>query len=75
MTSGLWIEFGGVLLSTIRDVVPIVVLIFFFQVAVLRQPIPHLKRVIVGGIYVVVGLSLFLMGLEKALFPLGDIIA
>ena len=63
------------MLSTIRDVVPIVVLIFFFQVAVLRQPIPHLKRVIVGGIYVVVGLSLFLMGLEKALFPLGDIMA
>ncbi len=71
----LWTEFGLVLLSTIRDVAPIVVLIIFFQLAVLKQPIPHLRNVIVGGIYVVLGLALFLMGLEKALFPLGDIMA
>lgn len=71
----LWTDFGLVLLSTIRDVAPIVVLIVFFQLAVLKQPIPHLRNVIVGGIYVVLGLALFLMGLEKALFPLGDIMA
>jgi hypothetical protein len=52
-----------------------VVLILFFQVAVLKRPIPHLRRVILGGVYVVIGLALFLMGLQKALFPLGEIMA
>lgn len=61
--------------STFLDVLPILVLILFFQLAVLRKPIPKLKRVILGGIYVVVGLALFLMGLEKALFPLGESMA
>jgi hypothetical protein len=42
---------------------------------VLKQPIPHLKKVILGGIYVVFGLTLFLIGLEKALFPVGKIMA
>ena len=68
-------EFIGTLLSTMLDVLPILVLIVFFQLVVLKQPIPHLKRVIVGSVYVLFGLALFLMGLEKALFPLGDIMA
>jgi hypothetical protein len=69
------IEFGWVLFYTMRDVLPILVLIVFFQLVVLKQPIPHLKRVILGGVYVVIGLALFLMGLEKALFPVGKIMA
>jgi hypothetical protein len=68
-------EFIEVLLYTFRDVLPILILIIIFQVAVLRQPIPHLKKVILGGVYVVLGLSLFLIGLEKALFPVGKIMA
>jgi hypothetical protein len=56
-------------------VLPIILLIGGFQLLVLRQPIPHLKRVLVGGVYVVIGLALFLAGLEKALFPLGKIMA
>ncbi|WP_457553667.1 DUF1538 domain-containing protein [Desulfobacula sp.] len=54
---------------------PIIILIIIFQLVVLRQPIPHLRHLIVGGVYVVIGLSLFLAGLEKALFPLGNIMA
>lgn len=69
------LEFLQILLNTLRDVAPILLLIVFFQIFILKKPIPHLKRVIVGGIYVVLGLALFLMGLEKALFPLGDIMA
>ncbi len=69
------LEFAGILISTCRDVLPILLLIVFFQLAVLRQPIPHLGRLVVGGIYVVIGLALFLAGLEKALFPLGKIMA
>ena len=61
-----------VLISTIWDVTPILVLIVFYQVVVLKKPIPKLKRVIIGSIYVVIGLAFFLLGLEKALFPLGQ---
>ncbi len=68
-------DFSKILLATLRDVLPIVILIVGFQVLVLRQPIPHLKRLIIGGVYVVIGLALFLAGLEKALFPLGNIMA
>ena len=68
-------DFVLVLFSTLRDVLPILVVIIFFQIVVLKQPIPHLKKVILGGVYVVIGLSLFLMGLEKALFPIGKIMA
>ena len=69
------IDFILVLFYTLRDVLPILVVIIFFQIVVLKQPIPHLKKVILGGAYVVLGLALFLMGLEKALFPIGKIMA
>ena len=62
-------------LGTIRDVLPIGILLVFFQVFVIRQPIPDLKRVCIGFGYVIVGLALFLIGLEQALFPLGEIMA
>ncbi|MGR6838824.1 DUF1538 domain-containing protein [Aliivibrio wodanis] len=62
-------------LSTIRDVLPIVVIIFGFQFAVLKKPIANLPKVILGFFYVILGLTLFLMGLELALFPLGESMA
>ena len=71
----LLIDYAKLLISTLRDVLPIIVLITSFQLFVLRQPIPHLRRVVVGAVLVVIGLALFLAGLEKALFPLGKIMA
>lgn len=68
-------DFARILFATFRDVLPIILLITGFQLLVLRQPVPHVRRVIIGGVYVVVGLALFLAGLEKALFPLGKIMA
>jgi len=68
-------EFSKILLATCKDVLPIIVLIVSFQLLVLRQPIPNLRRLIIGGVYVVIGLALFLAGLEKALFPLGNMMA
>ena len=62
-------------IATIRDVLPIAAIIFGFQIFVIRRPIPHLKRVLGGFAYVLVGLSLFLIGLEEALFPLGKLMA
>jgi len=61
--------------STVVDVLPIATILFVFQVAVLRQRIPHLRRVLVGMVYVILGLALFLVGLEAALFPIGRAMA
>lgn len=68
-------ELFTVLYSTILDVIPVVSVIVVFQVFVLKQSIPDLKRVVFGVILVILGLSLFLLGLEKALFPIGKIMA
>jgi hypothetical protein len=60
------------LLATLRDVVAISALLLSFQLFVLRQPIPHLRRLLVGLALVVLGLTFFVIGLEMALFPLGE---
>jgi hypothetical protein len=62
-------------LATVRDVAPIGLLLVFFQYGVIREAMPNLKRVAVGSLYVIAGLALFLIGLNEALFPLGDIMA
>ena len=62
-------------LTTVRDVAPIGILLVFFQTFILKAPVQNLKKVIVGFVYVISGLALFLIGLEQALFPLGDIMA
>jgi len=63
------------LLATIDDVLPIIGILVGFQVLVLRRPIPNLKRVLLGFLLVLLGLACFLEGLERALFPLGKLMA
>jgi len=70
-----WNEMLQTLLGTLRDVLPIVVIVAAFQLFVIRRPVPNLRRVLVGFVYVVIGLALFLLGLEQALFPLGRLMA
>ena len=65
-------QIGYLLETSARDLAPIVLVIAFFQIAVLQQPLPELEGIIVGLICVVVGLALFVQGLEMALFPLGE---
>ncbi len=67
--------FGDHFLSTLTDVIPIVSMLFVFQLLVLKKPINNLRRVVLGFFYVCLGLTLFLMGLDQALFPLGDAMA
>ena len=62
-------------MSTVLDVMPNVLIIFAFQYLVIRRPMPHLKKLVIGFVYVLLGLSLFLIGLEQALFPLGKLMA
>ena len=69
------IEIAQTFVATCRDVFPVLALIVGFQYIVLRQPVPHLRKVIVGFGCVLAGLTLFLVGLEKALFPVGKIMA
>jgi hypothetical protein len=61
--------------QTMLDVAPILGILLFFQLVVLHRPIANPRRVALGMVYVVLGLSLFLVGLETALFPLGRIMA
>jgi len=64
-----------VTLGTIGDVLPIAAIIFGFQFFVLRQKPANLGEILVGFVWVLVGLSLFLLGLEWCLFPLGRTMA
>jgi hypothetical protein len=66
---------GTVILETLRDLAPLIGLILFFQIIVIRKRLANFKRVAIGFVYVVIGLSLFLIGLQSALFPLGKIMA
>lgn len=63
------------LLGTLVDVVPIVAVLFGFQVLVLRRRVQNLGRILIGFVHVILGLTLFLVGLEEALFPLGEAMA
>jgi len=64
-----------VLLSSILDIIPIAVILFGFQIVVLRRNIPNLKNVLIGFVYVILGLALFQQGLQMALFPFGEVMA
>ena len=61
--------------NAFKDLLPIVVVIAFFQIVVLNQPLPQMGEVLFGALLVVVGLSLFVQGLEMGLFPIGETMA
>ena len=75
MSADILVALWHTLIDTIADVLPIVVIVFGFQLFILRKPIPHFGRVLAGFVYVLIGLAFFLEGLELALFPLGKIMA
>jgi len=51
---------------------PIFVVIFIFQVFILKNPVPNIADIAMGTVFVVLGLALFIQGLEKSLFPIGE---
>jgi len=63
------------LFAAARDLAPIVLVILFFQGLVFRQPIPNLEEMLLGLALVLVGLALFVRGLEIGMFPLGEAMA
>ncbi|MFP3867150.1 MAG: DUF1538 family protein [Desulfobacteraceae bacterium] len=58
--------------TAFKDLLPIILVIAFFQIVVLRQSLPNFVDVMVGSVLVVVGLMLFVQGLEMGLFPIGE---
>ncbi len=65
----------GPIFESVRHLTPIIVVIAFFQIVVLRQPLPDLAGLLTGMLLVVLGLTLFLRGLDLGLFPIGDSLA
>jgi len=66
---------GRLLWECLRDLLPIILVVTFFQVLVLREPFPNLDEILVGLLFVIIGLALFIQGLEMGLFPLGESMA
>lgn len=68
-----------VLLSKLKgafiDLLPIILVVSFFQIFVLKQPFPNFGELIFGTFLVIVGLMLFVEGLEMSLFPIGELLA
>lgn len=62
-------------LSSVRDLLPIVLVVAFFQLVVIQQPFPEFGRILIGCLMVVFGLAFFIRGLEQGLFPIGESIA
>lgn len=69
------LAFWKTLRGSLRDLLPIFLVISFFQLVVLRQPIPNLGELLSGAVFVVLGLTLFIRGLELGLFPIGESMA
>lgn len=61
--------------GTAKDLAPIVIIVVFFQYVVLKQGIPNIVDLTVGLLLVMVGLAIFIQGLEMALFPIGESLA
>ena len=69
------LAFGKSLLNSLRDLAPIILVIAFFQLVVLQQPIPNLAGLLGGTLLVTLGLTFFIYGLEMGLFPIGETMA
>ncbi len=58
-----------------RDLAPIFLVIGFFQYFILQQPLAGISGLVAGAVFVLIGLTLFIYGLELALFPIGEQLA
>lgn len=63
------------MLGSLRDLAPIVGVILFFQLVVLKQPLPDITNLVIGLTFVIMGLTFFIHGLEQGLFPIGESLA
>ncbi|CAM4013648.1 DUF1538 domain-containing protein [Vibrio neonatus] len=62
-------------IDSAKDLTPIVLVVAFFQLVILQQPLPYFLSIVFGMFLVVLGLTLFVLGLNMGLFPLGESMA
>jgi len=67
-----FIKLAKNIFSVFLNILPILVVVTSFQLFVIKQPFPDLAATISGMVFVLVGLFLFIQGLEIGLFPLGE---
>lgn len=63
------------MLGSLRDLLPIILVILFFQFVVLQHPLPNVGQILIGVLFVILGLTFFIHGLEQGLFPIGESMA
>ncbi|WP_133406830.1 DUF1538 domain-containing protein [Parashewanella tropica] len=63
------------LLGSVRDLIPIILVVTFFEVFVLKQTPDDLMTIMIGLGFIVFGLTFFIFGLELGLFPIGESLA
>lgn len=62
-------------MGSVRDLAPIILVIGFFQLFVLQQPLENVADLLSGVFFVIIGLTFFIYGLEMGLFPIGESMA
>jgi hypothetical protein len=70
-----FVAFSNNLLNSAKDLAPIVLVIAFFQLVILQQSIPNFFDIVLGTGFVLLGLTLFIYGLNLGLFPIGEALA
>ncbi len=68
----LLLQFLRSIRQSFQDLLPIILVIGFFELIVLQQGVPNFSQILIGGFMVLLGLSFFVLGLQMALFPLGE---
>ena len=63
------------LLHSARDLAPVLLVVIFFQLFIIREPLPRIEEKILGFVFVLIGLALFVRGLDMSIFPLGESLA
>jgi len=61
--------------NSFKDLLPIVVVVTFFQIAIVRAMPENFSSIVVGLVIVAIGLALFIRGLELGIFPIGESLA
>lgn len=69
------VRFGSAVAASLKDLAPILLVVLFFQLVVLQQPLPNLLQTAIGIGLVLLGLTFFVSGLEMGLFPIGESMA
>jgi len=65
-------SFLKLLKESFRDLLPIILVIMFFQLAIIQTVPEHWLSTAIGLAIVGVGLAVFLLGLEVGIFPVGE---